>query len=470
MTEASARPKARLVNEKNKVTILQRIGVVMIIVGLLGLIASLFFHSDVSKDLDTENPVHPDAASAPVAAISFFITMLGVAFAFPTMLRGKEGISTMRIVVFMMANVICMLLIKYGWQVESLKAIGLDEWWMGVIAFVFGAKATQSYFESKLAVPQQKKEGISDTEASPAPEDVAKQAIAQYEAELKRKFPNIMSVSDAVKDHSNQNSHVIALYLNDHDDEFIPKSLPVKTPTGDKTIATEIILGGGKGRLHLSQGDFICDANNIDGAGSICCAVRLIGDDNFLGVVTAAHVYTRNLFDTSDNGLLPSTNTNTVLLNNIPYGKWYYKQLSDVQDLIVAQLTPGTKPENIEGLKYFNDKYYPVTNADIQKTKVNILARGNRLLTGYILDQNIGYPIIYGDGKAYYKKNIILIGDTPNRQTAGPVTVPGDSGSCVYVTNDKNENFLVGILLGGDQNFSFVLPVMETLSPKFKLV
>ena len=470
MTTTSTRPKARLVNEKNKVTILQRIGVVMIIAGLLGLIISLFFHSDVSKDLDTKNPVHPDAASAPIAAISFFITMLGVAFAFPTMLRGKEGISTMRIVVFMMANVICMLLIKFGWQVNNLQQIGLNEWWMGVIAFVFGAKATQSYFESKLAVPQQKKEETFNSEASPAPENVAKQAIAQHEAELKNKFPNIVSVSDAVKDNSNQNSHVIALYLNDHDDAFIPKSLNVKTPSGEKTIATEIILGGGKGRLHLSQGDFICDENNIEGAGSICCSVRLKGDDDFLGVVTAAHIYTRNLFDTSNNGLLPSTETNTVLLNKIPYGKWYYKQLSDVQDLIVAQLIPGTKPENIKGLKYFNDKYYVVTDADIQKTKVTILTRGNRLLTGYILDQNIGYPIIYGDGKSYYKKNIILIGDTPNRQTAGPVTVPGDSGSCVYITNDSNENFLVGILLGGDENFSFVLPVRETLSPIFTLV
>jgi len=183
MTTPSTQSKVRLVNEKNKVTILQRIGVIMIIAGLLGLISSLFFHSDVSKD------DHPDAASAPVAAISFFITMLGVAFAFPTMLRGKEGISTMRIVVFMMANVICMLLIKFGWQVNNLQEIGLDEWWMGVIAFVFGAKATQSYFESKLAVPQRKKETTSDSEASPAPENVAKQAIAQYEAKPAHTIP-----------------------------------------------------------------------------------------------------------------------------------------------------------------------------------------------------------------------------------------------------------------------------------------
>ncbi|SDT19224.1 hypothetical protein SAMN05216490_2697 [Mucilaginibacter mallensis] len=85
-------------------------------------------------------------------AIVFFTIMLGFSFAFPELLRdSNKGISTMRIAVFMMINVICMLLLKIGWEKHDLKAIGLDEYWMGVIAFVFGAKATQSYFESKLA-------------------------------------------------------------------------------------------------------------------------------------------------------------------------------------------------------------------------------------------------------------------------------------------------------------------------------
>jgi hypothetical protein len=80
--------------------------------------------------------------------------MLGFAFAFPELLRDStKGLSTMRIVVFMIVNVICILLLKIGWDQPSLKAIGLDQYWMGVIAFVFGAKATQTYFESKLAVP-----------------------------------------------------------------------------------------------------------------------------------------------------------------------------------------------------------------------------------------------------------------------------------------------------------------------------
>ena len=81
-------------------------------------------------------------------AVDFFIIMLGMCFAFPSLLKGgDDNLSTMRIVVFMMVNVICMLMLKNGWGVEDMSKIGIDANWMGIIAFVFGAKVVQSYFE-----------------------------------------------------------------------------------------------------------------------------------------------------------------------------------------------------------------------------------------------------------------------------------------------------------------------------------
>jgi hypothetical protein len=44
------------------------------------------------------------ATVANVIAVSFFITMLGFSLAFPSLLEGSEGLSTMRIVVFMKAD------------------------------------------------------------------------------------------------------------------------------------------------------------------------------------------------------------------------------------------------------------------------------------------------------------------------------------------------------------------------------
>ena len=81
-------------------------------------------------------------------AVDFFIIMLGMCFAFPSLLKGgDDNLSTMRIVVFMMVNVICMLMLKNGWGLSDLSQLGIDANWMGIIAFVFGGKVVQSYFE-----------------------------------------------------------------------------------------------------------------------------------------------------------------------------------------------------------------------------------------------------------------------------------------------------------------------------------
>nr|WP_294859349.1 hypothetical protein [uncultured Fluviicola sp.] len=462
----STRTKTRLVNEKNEVTILQRIGVVMIIAGLLGLIISLFFHSDKAKDL------HPDAASAPIAAISFFITMLGVAFAFPTMLRGKGGISTMRIVVFMMANVICMLLIKCGWQVNSLQQIGLDEWWMGVIAFVFGAKATQSYFESKLAVPGAAKvnsEILSDNSVNTgfASEAVAKQAILQNRDRLKYTHKNISGISDLVKNPAIADSHVVAIYVKDDQVDGIDKQLKANMQDGEKSIATEIIKNCGESGVQLDQKDSVSKTGAIDAdKGSICCAVKSRYSKSFKGIVTSGHIFTDSRFNSDNNGVLDDSLQTDVYFNEAPLGKWFYKELSDEQDLIIVKLNNSNEPTTI---KQFNDRYYDVTQEDVyRKTELKILSRNGKLTTGYIVNSNVEYEIGYFD-QMCKKTNIILLSSSRDDQNPAPISVKGDSGSCVYI-HDEGGDKMIGILVGADNKFSFVHPIKNTLYSSFEII
>ena len=114
------------------------IGFLLLFIGIIGLICNTVC-SDAQIQTKSIN-----------ISIFFFLTILSLAFIFPSMLKASSGdISTMRIIVFMMACVIGMLLLKMGLTKNSLTEIGLDQWWMGVIALVFGAKATQSYFEGR---------------------------------------------------------------------------------------------------------------------------------------------------------------------------------------------------------------------------------------------------------------------------------------------------------------------------------
>jgi hypothetical protein len=108
--------------------------------------------------------------NAEEVAVIFFDIMLGVAFAFPDMLKDEnQQVSTMRITVFMFVNVICMLLLKIGWDKTSFEEIGINGYWMGIIGFLFGAKAAQprkpedgaTLMQRKLFRAQKLLEGIA---------------------------------------------------------------------------------------------------------------------------------------------------------------------------------------------------------------------------------------------------------------------------------------------------------------------
>ncbi|MBT3209199.1 MAG: hypothetical protein HN347_12710, partial [Bacteroidetes bacterium] len=135
-------------NQEYKISFIQFVGFALIFIGILYLLFKLVFSTNGNALLNGEN-----------VSITFFIIMLGVSLAFPSLLKDQnKEVSTMRIVVFMMTNVICLLLLKVGWDANDFYDIGIDQYWVGIIAFVFGAKATQAFFESKMAVPRKEPE------------------------------------------------------------------------------------------------------------------------------------------------------------------------------------------------------------------------------------------------------------------------------------------------------------------------
>lgn len=299
--------------------------------------------------------------------------------------------------------------------------------------------------------------------------DVARFAVAQNQQNLRIQFPNIVSVSDAVADLSKPDSHVVVLYLKDESAALIPAKLEAKMPDGStRSIATEVIKGEGIPTIHLSQLDTVSEVGFPLDIGSICCIVQSKRNPDFLGIVTAAHVYTKGEFLTNNNTFLDASLQSKVEFNGVVQGKWFYKQLLDNQDLIVVQMDSGITVDNFDQPIRFNDQYYSVSDADIGNTEVTIQAR-NQQYKAFILDHNVQkYPIRYGNG-TFEKNDLILIGNDRNRQNAKPVSQPGDSGAGVYVEVDGQKQ-LVGILLGSDVNFTFVLPVKDTLSPNFKIV
>ncbi|MET0571138.1 MAG: hypothetical protein ABWZ79_06905, partial [Pedobacter agri] len=399
---------------------------------------------------------------ANVVAVSFFVTMLGFSLAFPSLLEGGEGFSTMRIVVFMMTNVICMLMLKIGWAdgIKSLEQIGINQYWVGIIAFTFGAKATQSFFESRMSVAKQDaKDGTATLSFTNS--ELAKLAIAQNGQFLKVKFPNILTLSDTVQDFSTSESHVVAIYLRDENDGGIPSTLQIKIPDGtEKTIQTEIIKGSGKARIQYSQLETdVSTQAHPSYFGSVCCLVRSKTDLSFKGVVTSGHIYSYGRYDDFHNGPLhPSLQTPVLLDGNIA-AKWSHKMLNEQQDLAVARIDEGYADD--PAYQRFNNAFYIVADKDVKTpfSNVTMISREGKTTHAFIIDYNVGLDVSYKQIDSF-KSNVILVGSTNDRQTARPISVGGDSGSCIYHTETRQ---LIGILLGRANNFSLVLPIEETL-------
>jgi hypothetical protein len=433
--------KRKLIQKnENKVSILQMIGFILLLLGIISLITVSFLKGSIIPS---------------VISVAFFTTMLGFSFAFPSLLAGNDGLSTMRIVVFMVTNVICMLLLKIGWAdtIKSLADIGLNQWWMGVIAFVFGAKATQTFFESKMAVPKEiiPTSGMAAIEYSNA--DIAKLAVKQNEQYLKVKFPNIASISDAVHDLNNTESHVIALYLKDNNTMGIPDKLEVKMPDGTiRTIATEVNKAVGTGTIQVNQMDHIITNDNSE-SGSVCCIVKLPGGNE--AIVTAGHVYSRGLPVNAGGFLNPQEN---VVLNDAIIGKWLFQLITSTEDIALIQFTGNN---NDPGYKKFSDSgFYSVSQTDVKTNTPNVTLISN--ISGkrdaFLLDYNTAWDVPY-KGEIKLKSNIILVGSTNNRDSSQPVSKPGDSGGCVY---HKDSGKFIGLILGRNDKYTWVLPLKET--------
>ena len=448
--------------DESKLTYVQLFGFLLILIGIVYFTSFLlpnfiiiFFNESINEDPFKSSEI----------PIAFFTIMLGVAFAFPDLLKGQtHEISTMRIIVFMLTNVICMLLLKIGWgkNIDSLEDIGLDGYWMGVIAFLFGAKATQSYFENaKSFLPNASTSNASDSPLSKT--EISRLAANQNRDELLAKHPNIECISDTLKD----GNSAVTIYVKDNQIETIPKELcaTLKNSWVVK-VPTEIISDSGEGKPHIGQAtDELSDSNSPNYFGSICCIVDSTTNPNFRGVVTAGHVFTHGDFY-NYGGVLGQSQKRDVLINGNPKSQLFFQQMKFNQDIAIAEVTDKTNLN--DNYISFAKGFYQVSESDFNSNapNVTIASRQNNVRDAYILDFNVSFEIKYFNSPMYVR-NIVLIGSTNDRATSQTVSVGGDSGSCVY---HKETGRLIGLLLGGNNKFSFVLPIQETLNSfNFKL-
>ncbi len=131
----------RVISQNQKLTILQIVGLVMLLLGVLSLIG-------IGIYVLTEKP--DSSAESTIAAVSFFLIMMGIAFVYPDMLKSphNSGTSAMRVVVFMIVSVFVILVVKIYWGCKAGE-FKLDGNWAALIGAALGSKALQSLGENR---------------------------------------------------------------------------------------------------------------------------------------------------------------------------------------------------------------------------------------------------------------------------------------------------------------------------------
>jgi len=88
------------------------------------------------------------AMPGELPAIALFLMACGFAAAFPSMLTdgSGEGVSAMRVVVFVLGSIFSLRAVKTGW--EEGRRPEISGTWASLLAAAFGGKVFQSFAES----------------------------------------------------------------------------------------------------------------------------------------------------------------------------------------------------------------------------------------------------------------------------------------------------------------------------------
>jgi hypothetical protein len=121
-------------------TLAEKFGRALILMGALGFMTAAALSFTDYSGLD----------EGALPAASFFLILIGMVFHFPTLLQEAKGeMSTMRVIVFAVVMVFCIVHLKIGWTAGSFKDFEIDNTWVYILGLAFGSKVFQKFSEEK---------------------------------------------------------------------------------------------------------------------------------------------------------------------------------------------------------------------------------------------------------------------------------------------------------------------------------
>ncbi len=288
---------------------------------------------------------------------------------------------------------------------------------------------------------------------------MAQKVSEEFTDALKLKHPNIISLQPSLTMIDGKKRNSIIIHLNDNNTEEIPKKMPYRLSSGRIIdIPVEVIDSLEDAEIHRRPGVRIANIKHSRKQGTYGCLVRHQSGEDY--ILTCSHV----ALSGSSEDLKGEVNDDKIYRAfgaGRPFNianELFYARRDDNNDTALLKPIRRNNINKVKGIKIRQER--SIDNERDQLEEVSFFGGKSGFQTGEIHQPCHPDEVTfkYEDGKKVTFKNLILFGRR-NGSKWKSISQKGDSGSVVF---DK-ENRAIGLLIGGNKQFSYALPIKPIL-------
>lgn len=277
-------------------------------------------------------------------------------------------------------------------------------------------------------------------------------AIAQNAKRLKGQYPEIKLLAAGTIGESKQHNLCVDIFIHKGKGDTIPKRLRYYTSKNKYGyVRTEVIKNKLKGKSHASveSGTILFNKNDSGNFGTVGCVVFTeTGEDPCL--ITCNHVLNGNRYDNSyEEGEVVTTKQSGVKTD---IATWLYGVMSPEIDVAICSILPAAYKLIAE-----QNLVYDGLDEDIDRLmrcEVVVYGKFWSEYYGYVVNPSVDFEIAY-DNTEVELTDMILLSESRSKYSYDTLTEKGDSGAIVA---DRETNSIIGIVVGGDDDFTCVIP------------
>ena len=288
----------------------------------------------------------------------------------------------------------------------------------------------------------------------PAGIDMAHLAIQNNHGNLLMQYPNINKLMPAYHVTDEDRQPCVDICLSDDCHTHMPLFLNYQNPDGTAgSIKTRIIRDFQHVQPQAGRGEMIINTNSPAAFGTIACILK--GKiTNELYALTCNHVLTAGRFASPGN--LGEEADELLVNSNVLIGKWVAGKMDNRVDVALVSLDdPGSAEPN----DLSSSAVYHLEEKDQGVVRVELIGAVSGFQRAFVIHINQLMHVDYED-KTVELAGLFTLSAGTNPHNFSPVTQKGDSGAliCHSVTRQP-----IGIVLGGNRQFTFGIPMSSVL-------